>query len=123
MLDQSIKGKDQIRINELQRSLLELQRETDSFTCKEFLNNDEFEETETGNKSFSLISNDYNYHEEIAFTEKETEYLKKVIKQNIKQYDEQINIVILGNKGVGKTSLMNSMLKSNNPLKTKHTIG
>ena len=60
---------------------------------------------------------------EEPFSVKETEYLEKVMIQNTRQYDATLNVMIIGDTGVGKTSLMNAWLNSENPLMTKHTIG
>eukprot|EP00826_Nyctotherus_ovalis_P002159 TRINITY_DN10409_c0_g1_i8.p3 TRINITY_DN10409_c0_g1~~TRINITY_DN10409_c0_g1_i8.p3 ORF type:complete len:113 (+),score=37.17 TRINITY_DN10409_c0_g1_i8:78-416(+) len=57
------------------------------------------------------------------FSPKEAEYLEKAIMQNTKQYDDQITIMLIGDQGVGKTSLMNSWLGLSIPKVSQHTLG
>ena len=129
MLDRSMKERDQPRTLELQKSLLELERKSDTPT-------DELDLKQLGSipiqcksKSLTLESSvsspsELTTHSDGSpFSPKEREYLKKAMLQNTKQYDAQLNITILGGSGTGKTSLMNAWLGSTSPEKTKPTIG
>jgi len=112
-----MKEKDQERVIALKRSLLELEGQGDTITDEGTLNGLTFRKI----KSKSFVT-ELKTRED-SFSMAETEYLKKVITQNTKQYDTTINIMIIGSTNAGKTSLMNTWLQSTNPLVTKHTIG
>ena len=127
MLDQSMKENDQDRVIELQKSLLELERKSDirseETTPKNIKNFDQLILKRTQSEKIIYENLSPKRSEAILFSPVEEEYLKKAIKQNTKQYDEKINIMIIGNQDVGKTSLMNSWLGSKVLGKPKHTIG
>jgi len=57
------------------------------------------------------------------FSASEKEYLEKVIKQNLKQYDVQVNITIVGNAMTGKTSITSTLIGSKFELNTPHSTG
>lgn len=120
MLGQCMKEHDESRVVELQRSLLELEKQSDTrseeSSCGSF-------ESPTKRKPKSFTLGLRGKGEEGEFSAPETEYLRKAITQNTKQYDEKVTVALIGNSGAGKTALMNSWLKSSNPLKTEHTVG
>ena len=132
MLDQSMKNRDQEKIHELKRSLLDLERKSEnapsddewsnsSPTCK----SDCFP---SRSKSFTTSHLSGSTSETLAemrasFSHREEEYLEKAMRQNTKQYDSQVNVMIIGNSVTGKTSLMNAMLGIKSSSQTKPTIG
>jgi len=137
MLAQSMKEQDRSRTVELQRSLLELEKKSD-------LPSDEESPMPVDFREIKLISDCYSSpiksrscplsvdsgspkdsvcSEGSPFSLKEEEYLRKAIMQNTKQYDMQINFMVIGNTGTGKTSLINSWLGSITPMQTKPTKG
>ena len=130
MLDQSIRENDKERIIELQKSLLKLEYDSNVKTHEGspvFMR--KIPQVIPKRTQSSKAVNQLRYPRKSSKTQTsqfsvfEEEYLKKAIMQNTKQYDEQINIMIVGNKGVGKSSLMNAWQNLENPLKTEHTIG
>eukprot|EP00826_Nyctotherus_ovalis_P045889 TRINITY_DN5119_c0_g3_i1.p2 TRINITY_DN5119_c0_g3~~TRINITY_DN5119_c0_g3_i1.p2 ORF type:complete len:123 (+),score=26.71 TRINITY_DN5119_c0_g3_i1:206-574(+) len=122
MLGQCMKEHDESRVVELQRSLLELERQSET-RSEERNSCGNFESpTKRKPKSFTLELREKG-GEEGGFSAPETEYLRKAITQNTKQYDEKVTVMLVGNSGAGKTALMNSWLKSPCPLKTEHTVG
>lgn len=122
MLDQSMKENNTERIIELEKCLLELERKSDMQTnegspsIKPISSNiHSFAAVESFNGSPRSVNSPFSLDEE--------EYLQKAIIQNTKQYDEQITIMLIGDKETGKTSLMNSWLGLPNPSKTQRTLG
>lgn len=57
------------------------------------------------------------------FSASEKEYLEKAIKQNLKQYDLQVNITIVGNEMTGKTSITSALIGSKFVINTPHSTG
>lgn len=129
MLNQSMKEHDKLRTVELQKSLLELEGKTESYENAESpVSSKELirllpKELHSFALALELCTSLQPTKSEGPFTVKETEYLEKVIRQNTKQYDSSLNIMIIGDSEVGKTSLMNSWLGVKNPLATRHTFG
>ncbi len=149
MLGQSVKENDQGRVQELERYLLDLERKSDGSECNgrnsapssaELEAVSELVLTKSGQKSKSVSSaqipfplalgrqdssssGETSLTESASFSPVEVEYLKKAIRQNTKQYDMQINIMIVGDTLTGKTSLMRALLGDSHPSKTKPTVG
>lgn len=57
------------------------------------------------------------------FSASEKEYLEKVMKQNLKQYDVQMNITIVGDAMTGKTSVTSALIGSKFEINTPRSIG
>lgn len=130
MLDQSMKENDSNRTLELEKSLLELERNSELRSDEESPTNHlpSAELLPERVRSFTELPYLESYKEETKseenpFSQTEAEYLKKAIMQNTRQYDDQITIMLIGDEGVGKTCMMNSWLGLVNPFKTKHTLG
>jgi len=128
MLDRSMKDNDHETTIELKRTLLELERRPDirsGENSPESLNQPEL------SKNYSFISitggsespKKFSKSDVNLFSPKEAEYLDKVIMQNTKQYDKQLTIMLIGNQGVGKTSLMNAWLGLKDKRISQHSIG
>lgn len=130
MLENSLRSQDIISIQALKRYLLGLEHksykdnqllddslslafQTNASPNRKMIFTQELAQNNTCDSSFcsktsgsspSLRSNENCQSLELSPLEEE--YLEKAIKQNIKQYDHQINITIIGNERTGKTSLM-----------------
>eukprot|EP00826_Nyctotherus_ovalis_P025360 TRINITY_DN1964_c0_g1_i2.p2 TRINITY_DN1964_c0_g1~~TRINITY_DN1964_c0_g1_i2.p2 ORF type:complete len:141 (+),score=23.29 TRINITY_DN1964_c0_g1_i2:438-860(+) len=127
MLSQSMKENDHKSILELKRSLLELERRSEMKDGEGSPEDPKQSEASFRAHSFSATraseSPKKNSKSDVSiFSATEREYLEKAIMQNTKQYDEQLTIMLIGNRGVGKTCLMNSWLGSSS-IVPKHTIG
>jgi len=142
MLDDSLKTHDSSRMKALQRSLLNIERTTPNFFDK----GEESENEPPPIPEFSLgpaamaLDNDHeltrNFQDKAStgsssstsltggnFSLAEREYLQKVIKQNVKQYDVQLNITIVGNSMTGKTSITSAIMGSKFELNTPRSTG
>lgn len=103
-MDEAIKSNDEERIKELKQSLLEVESKPgDRHSAK-------------SSPGSSPTMNPSSFHSDMSlqtkslFSQEEEIYLEKAIKQNTKQYDFQVNIMIVGNSNTGKTSLINAMM-------------
>ncbi|MDR3546656.1 MAG: hypothetical protein P4M11_00005 [Candidatus Pacebacteria bacterium] len=132
MLGKSVKERDEGKIQELERYLLTLEHKSDSSSSGE----EESSPTslkqatslvEARSKSFlsphGSESGESSLTDPGNFSPSELAYLKKAIRQNTKQYDMQINIMIVGNTFTGKTSLMSAMLGEKGPQLSRPTLG
>lgn len=121
MLDQSMKERDAPRTMKLQRSLLRLEGRAQNVECEGLIGL-----LPKCVQNFTLAVDVCAGSESVEggqFTLKETEYLEKAILQNTKQYDHKLNVLLIGDAGVGKTSLMNVWLGVKDPLGTVQTHG
>ncbi len=135
MLRESMGSNDDERTQALQRSLLELERKSDKDPDEGALPQSEpagllHLPMKRKSKSFSpatarasSTSPEANSHNSACFSPVEAEYLNKAMKQNLKQYDMQISLMIVGNSGTGKTQLLHSMLGLDCPGKLRPTTG
>jgi len=125
MLDKSMKENDTERIIELEKCLLELERKSDVQINKEssIIKPVSSNVQSSGIENLVELSNEPARNGDSPFSLDEEEYLQKAIMQNTKQYDEQITIMLIGDKKTGKTSLMNSWVGVSNPSRTEHTLG
>ena len=141
MLDDSLKLKDRSRFNALQRSLLKIERkggEQNSGDEKECdlapLPPSEFsfslssapiiqEQTQSSRNVQPAVSTCSSSLIAESFPPAEQEYLEKAIKQNVKQYDAQLNITIVGNGLTGKTSVTNALIGSKFEFNTPPSTG
>lgn len=126
MLDDSIKTKDNTRVNALQRSLLELERQTyikepdSAFMLPPPQLPPQFTPLELSSDPITT----YSFPEANSpFSPKELEYLNKAIEQNVKQYEKFVKIIIVGNNRTGKTSLMNCLIGSKFQADTPNSVG
>ncbi len=124
MLDNSLRSKDRSRLTELQRSLLDIERKPEKTPAEE-----ELAPLPSAEVPFTLgppaqePSRNSGSTAETSFSPAEQEYLEKAIKQNVKQYDAQINIVIVGNGFTGKTSVTTAIVGSKFELNTPRSTG
>jgi hypothetical protein len=70
--------------------------------------------------SFATFS---TFSEGDLFSPSEQEYLNKAMKQNLKQYDAQLNLMIVGPSQSGKTSLVNALTGAKLANQTPHSVG
>lgn len=120
-LDDSLRHKDSSRFHALQKSLLEIERRSD----KDQSSSSDFDD-------FSLCPMEPQRRESAAsvqslpvplgetmelmtgrgeeFSASEKQYLEKAIRQNVKQYDVQFNVLFVGDSQTGKTSIMRTMI-------------
>ena len=146
MINESLKVKDYKKVNELQRSLLNLERrpETSSNSKEEELTSPTPSENSSPRQSLlhestsdSLIEQaiikdegETGKNELADFSPIECVYLEKAMQQNTKQYELNVNIMLVGSQSCGKTTLMYSLLgkkwngelKSTRGLDSKTTI-
>lgn len=141
MLDNSMKCKDRSRFNALQRSLLEIERKANKVTPEPGEEENDLSLLPPAELPFTMPSsamsedsrNSLGNLGNIAasgstepttnFSPAEQEYLEKAIKQNVKQYDAQINIMIVGNGFTGKTSVTTAIIGSKFELHTPRSTG
>lgn len=57
------------------------------------------------------------------FSASEKEYLEKAMKQNLKQYDMQVNVTIVGSGMTGKTSVTSALIGSKFEYNTPRSTG
>lgn len=134
MLSESLKSRDTERTTALERSLLELERKSDEDEDQENRTNS-FEANsvkqrpkagsmtcshKTGSTESSFLSDPNG---RTSFTPTEKDYIMKAIKQNTRQHDLGIAIMIVGSARSGKSSLMNSMMGGKFEDKTPKTFG
>ena len=135
MLHQSLISNDDERTQELQRSLLDLERKSEKDLDDDGLPKSvpaQLPRTASTLKSKSCTAVGLEHPEEagetsspeaLCFSPVEVEYLDKAMRQNMKQYDMQISLMIVGNSLVGKTTLMHSMLGIKPLLQLRPTTG
>ena len=135
MLDDSLKCKDSSRFTALQRSLLDIEKKAGA----NFSDNEEMGGDLTllppAELPFNLSSDPIIQQEQnsrnsqqatsagSSFSPAEQEYLEKAIKQNVKQYDVQLNITIVGNGLTGKTSVTNAIIGTKFEKNTPRSTG
>ena len=132
MLHESILSNDDERVQALQRSLLDLERKSDKDMDDDGLPNSLPSDC-IPIKAKSFTSSALSHHtgstgesapnDLLCFSPTEADYLNKAMQQNMKQYEAQINVMVVGNSMTGKTSLMHSMLGQKVPLQLRHTTG
>lgn len=121
MLSESMKSNDHERVEALKRSLLDLEAKYE----KTAIEPEDDSASPDSHQCKSLNSPSHIQFNEASqtFSPQEVKYLQKAIEQNTKSYDLQISMMFIGDSFTGKTSLMNAIIGSENPLKTKPTTG
>ena len=117
MLDESLKLKDESRFNALKRSLLDIERQPCCYSySEEALDLSPSPKTESSSRK-SVHSMTRSFYAPSSTTEQshdfspvEEEYLERALRQNVKQHEIQIKIMIVGSSRVGKTSLMHAFM-------------
>jgi hypothetical protein len=140
MLGDSLKTKDESRTDALQRSLLKIEHSTELGPSEKLEEPDTFmlPPSEFTLGKFLVYYKDCNEFSRNVlpaadtagsvelpnkFSASEKEYLEKVIRQNLKQYDVQVQITIVGNEMTGKTSVTSALIGSKFKLNTPHSTG
>ena len=126
MLTESLKTNDKERIELLKRALLEIeQKSVKSAVDKESTSSSPLAKpvSESSTNCSPLLFPEKMLQEPDHFTLEESQYLEKAIAQNAANFDRKVKIMIVGDQGTCKTSLMNTILGVQNPLNTVPTHG
>ena len=128
-MNQAFKGGDQERFRELKLFLLKLERcstkneieDLDVGTTDEISpQKPQIENSYLNTKSNQVPINDTKIP---PFSDKDEIYLEKVVQQNVKKYDKSVNVIIVGPKSSGKTTLMRALLNIETPISVEETHG
>ena len=130
-------AKEKPRIKLLKQSLLQLETENTEHQITNIPENYYFPSPNSphslnspglisyGGSKSTAISDDIDNHGggAIKFTHGEKMQLKNIIMQNTKTYDLQMNILLIGDSLVGKTSFMNKFVNNSFETQTTTTLG
>ena len=112
-IEECIINKDHERLELLKKALLALGYNHKLNVNEEFSPMNQLEDKASTNESWKDLGSDYSQSPQSGkdvFTSIELTYLKRVIEQNTKCYNAKINLMIVGSKGSGKTTLMYNLL-------------
>ncbi len=144
MINESLKAGDYEKVKELKRSLLNLEKRSSDPVQGGASKKDEedhisptasenssapqsLDKTSTRDslKEFTLIheAGGSPRNEPAEFSPVENRYLEKAIKQNVRQHDLKVCLMLLGGKATGKTTLMHAFLGERNVESPKPTHG
>ena len=140
MLSDSLRSHDSDRTEELKRSLLELDRKSDKDSFNEddaALNSFQLPVAaiKRGNSASNIELMPYSpkslpdspasaeEKKSNSFSPQDKAYIEKAIKQNTKQHDMQVSIMLVGGARTGKTSLMNALAGLHFKEHTPCTVG